>query len=98
AWNVQLAILSDIHYAGPREQLRAGYPLAHIQSSWQRFAVSQYRRYFWHRDPFAHNYLLDDFIRKAATAEVVVANGDYSCDSAAIGVADDAAYESAEQC
>jgi len=95
---VQLAILSDVHYAGPREQERAGYPLAHITNGCQRFAVRQYRRYFWHRDPFAHNYLLDDFIGKSAGADLIVANGDYSCDSGAIGVADDAAYESAEQC
>jgi hypothetical protein len=95
---VKLAILSDIHYAGAAEQKREGYPLSHINNPLQRAAVHHYRKYFWHRDPFAHNYLLDEFIARAPGSALVVANGDYSCDSAAIGVADDAAFESAREC
>ena len=95
---MQLAILSDIHYAGPGEQRRVGYPVAHIRNRLQRAAVHHYRKYFWHRDPFAHNYLLDQFISKASRSDLVIANGDYSCDSAAIGVADDAARESVSEC
>src|SRR3954469_22662938 len=96
--SVQLAILSDIHYAGAGEQERKGYPVAHLTNRFQRAAVVTYRRYFWHRDPFAHNHLVDAFIASAAGVDLVVANGDYSCDSAAIGVADDASYESAAEC
>src|SRR5678815_3908769 len=95
---MKLAIVSDIHYAGPSECLRRGYPLSHISNRWQRWSVALYRRYFWQRDPFAHNHLLDDFIRRCQDADIVVANGDYSCDSAAIGVADDGAFESAREC
>jgi Calcineurin-like phosphoesterase len=95
---VQLAILTDIHYAGAREQQRKGYPVAHIRNPWQRAAVMTYRHFFWHRDPFAHNHLLDAFINCARDADLVVANGDYSCDSAAIGVADAASCESAAEC
>jgi hypothetical protein len=95
---MQLAVVSDIHYAGPSECRRVGYPMAHINSRWQRLSVAVYRRYIWQRDPFAHNHLLDEFIKRCRDADYVVANGDYSCDSAAIGVADDAACESARQC
>ena len=95
---MQLAILSDIHYAGPAEQLRTGYPLKDIRNPLQRTGIALYRRYFWQRDPFAHNYLLDQFIARAANSDLVIANGDYSCDSAAIGVADDAACESTREC
>src|SRR6266404_6109965 len=95
---MRLAIVSDIHYAGPAECSRHGYPLSHITNRWQRWSVAMYRRYFWQRDPFAHNHLLDEFIERARGADLVVANGDYSCDSAAIGVVDDAACESAREC
>lgn len=95
---MQLAILSDIHYASAAEQLRTGYPLKDIRNPLQRTAIALYRRYFWQRDPFVHNHLLDQFIARARDSDLVVANGDYSCDSAAIGVADDAACESANEC
>src|SRR4030095_16959175 len=93
-----LAIVSDIHYAGPAECVRAGYPVNHIANRWQRWSVALYRHYFWQRDPFAHNHLLDEFIERSRDADLVVANGDYSCDSAGIGVSDDAACESAREC
>jgi hypothetical protein len=57
-----------------------------------------YRRFFWQRDPFAHNHLLDSFITAAKAADAVIANGDYACDSAFIGVADDPTFQSADEC
>jgi hypothetical protein len=42
--------------------------------------------------------LLDWFLAHAGDAELVVANGDYSCDSAFVGVSDDAAAQSAALC
>jgi hypothetical protein len=95
---MNIAVVSDIHYAGPSECLRRGYPLAHLTNRWERWSIAIYRRYIWQRDPFAHNHLLDEFIDRCRDADFVVANGDYSCDSGAIGVADDAACESAHQC
>jgi hypothetical protein len=95
---VQLAILSDIHYAGSAERQRAGYPVSHVTSRIERVAITLYRNHFWQRDPFAHNHLLDEFIAASGQTDLVVANGDYSCDSAAIGVADDAACASASEC
>jgi len=60
--------------------------------------VKLYRHFFWQRDAFAHNHLLDVFLNQVPTPDYVVANGDYSCDSAFIGVSDPAAYASAEEC
>ena len=67
-----LAIVSDIHYAGLAERARVGYPLAHISHPLQRLAIAAYRRYFWQRDPFAHNHLLDQFIDRCKESEIQV--------------------------
>ena len=95
---VSLAILSDVHYAGAAERQRGEFCLCQLSNPLQRLAVKLYRHYFWLRDPFAHNQLLDEFIRRTRGADVVVANGDYSCDSAFVGISDDAACSSAEEC
>ncbi|MEW6155808.1 MAG: hypothetical protein AB1813_00135 [Verrucomicrobiota bacterium] len=50
------------------------------------------------RDPFAHNHLLDRFLNEAPPVDRVIANGDFSCDSAFVGVCDAAAFASAEEC
>jgi len=42
--------------------------------------------------------LLDGFLDRAGTPDWVIANGDYSCDSAYLGLSDPAAYESAALC
>jgi len=94
----RLAIISDIHHAGPAERARQHRALAPIQSPGLRWLTRQYRHWLWLRDPGAHNHLLDRFLDANAAADFVVANGDFSCDSAYIGVADDAAFESASLC
>lgn len=91
-------VLSDIHHAGPRESQRHGHELRVIRSRWLRLLVRLYRHYYWLRDPFAHNNLLDTFLRQPADPDWVVANGDYSCDTGFVGLADDAAFESARLC
>lgn len=93
-----LAIVSDIHYAGPGEQQRRDFPYTGIANPFRRFLTWQFRHWIWHRDPFAHNHLLDQFIEHAANADVVVANGDYSCDSIGIGLSDPPSRESAGLC
>lgn len=60
--------------------------------------VKLYRHFFWQRDAFAHNHLLDLFLDQQPVPDFVVANGDYSCDSAFIGVSDPAACASAAEC
>ncbi len=94
----ELAIISDVHYAGPLERERQDYPYYGITSPLRRFLTWQFRHWIWQRDPFAHNYLLDRFIEANAAASVVIANGDYSCDSMGIGVSDPPSFESAEIC
>jgi len=91
-------VVSDVHYAGAAEQARGDYRHACIGSPTRRLMTRLYRRFLWLHDPFAHNQLLDKFLAAASTADLVVANGDYSCDSAFIGVADDAAFQSAQEC
>lgn len=95
----RIAIVSDIHYAGPGEQARGDdYDFASAPPSLARTLVRLHRHYIWLRHPFAHNHLLDDFIRAVPHADLIVANGDFSCDSACVGLSDDAAFESAQLC
>lgn len=94
----EIAIISDVHHAGPLERERHDYPYQGIASPLRRFLTWQFRHWIWQRDPFAHNDLLDRFIEANAGAAVVIANGDYSCDSMGIGVSDPPSYESAAIC
>jgi hypothetical protein len=95
---VRLAILSDVHYAGPAERRRTNYCLNAIRNPIQRFAIQTYRHFVWLRDPLGHNHMLDRFLQRVGEVNWVIANGDYSCDSAFIGVTDAAACESAREC
>ena len=95
---IRLAIISDIHYAGPSEKARRNHQFAAIKNPLRRGLVRLYRRWVWLRDPFAHNHLLDRFLEETRDADLALANGDYSCDSAYVGVCDDAAFESAREC
>ncbi|MBI1841135.1 MAG: metallophosphoesterase [Verrucomicrobia bacterium] len=93
--SLRLVIVSDIHYAGPRERERAGKISGDRTRPWQRMLVRAYRKYFWLADPFEHNGLLDQFLAAAGDPDWVVANGDYACDSAYLGMMDEEAFESA---
>lgn len=94
----RLAILSDVHYASAAERARTNYCLGAITNPVRRLAIKVYRHVYWMRDSFAHNHLLDQFISSASDADIVVANGDYSCDTVFVGVSDDAALASASEC
>lgn len=93
-----MLICSDIHYASAAERQRINYELTAISHPIQRLLVRFYRHYFWLRDPFAHNALLDHVLNPPAEPDLAIANGDYSCDSAFIGVCDPAAQQSAREC
>ena len=93
-----ILIVSDIHFAGDEERQRRNYELNAIRNLWLRWLVTFYRRYIWMRDPFAHNHLLDCVLQHPETPDFVVANGDYSCDTAFVGVSDPAACASAREC
>src|SRR3954471_2172254 len=93
-----ILVCSDIHYASDAEKKRINYETNAIDHPVTRTLVRFYRHHFWMRDPFAHNDLLRHVLTPPIEPEIVVANGDYSCDSAFIGVADSAAFESARIC
>jgi hypothetical protein len=94
-----LAVLSDIHYFSAAEAARGrDYETRNIPNPLLRFSLKTYRHYIWLRHPSDHNRLLDTFIERASPVDHVIGNGDYSCDSAFVGVSDDAACESAQQC
>ncbi len=93
-----ILILSDPHYASAAEQARGRFESGGIDSPLARFLIRIWRHAIWLRDPFAHNYHLDDLLAEAGAPDLVVANGDYSCDSAYIGLADEASCASAREC
>jgi hypothetical protein len=94
-----LGILSDIHYASQAEQARGDdYEFRHITNPPLRGLLRLYRRYVWLRHPMRQNHLLDKFLAAADGCDFVIANGDYSCDSANLGLSDDAACRSAREC
>ncbi|MBX3748139.1 MAG: metallophosphoesterase [Verrucomicrobiae bacterium] len=95
---MRLLVVSDIHYAGAAEKARRGWERRAIRPFPLRWIATFYRRHLWLADPTAHNAQLDAFLERAGSPDWVVANGDYSCDSAFVGVADDAAFDSAREC
>jgi hypothetical protein len=95
---IRLVVVSDIHHAGPLERARGGRIAEDRSALWQRLLLRLHRRFLWLDNPFAHNHLLDGFLDRAGTPDWVIANGDYSCDSAYLGLSDPAAYESAALC
>lgn len=95
---MRIAVLSDPHFAGREEQARRGWEGRAIRRAWLRGLARVYRRFFWLADPTAHNHQLEAFIAAVGRPDIVVANGDYSCDSAFVGVSDEAAGQSAGEC
>src|SRR6266576_4718017 len=94
-----IGVVSDIHYASPAERARGNdYEWRAISNPALRLAVRLYRRYIWRRHPMGQNQLLDQFLENGNDFDYVVANGDYSCNSAFVGVSDDAACQSAAEC
>ena len=94
-----LTILSDIHYAAAAEQARgADYEFRGITNPFQRGLVRLHRHFVWQREPLNQNHLLDRFIHQAAPSDYVIANGDLCCNTAFVGVSDDAACQSAREC
>jgi hypothetical protein len=95
----QIAVLSDIHYAGPREQAEGDdYELRAIENPCLRFALRLYRAHIWLRYPLRQNGQLDRFLAAVPAVDHVIANGDYCCNTSALGLSDEAAMESAQAC
>jgi Calcineurin-like phosphoesterase len=96
---ITVAVLSDIHYAGDAERARGDdFELRTITNPLLRTLVRFYRHFIWMRNPLEQDAQLDRFLNEVGPVDYVVANGDYSCDSAFVGVCDDAAFQSAQEC
>jgi calcineurin-like phosphoesterase family protein len=94
-----IGIVSDIHYASAAEKARGDdCGFAGITSPFQLMLARFYRHFLWLRHPMGQNHLLDEFLQRMDSPDYVVANGDYSCNSAFVGVSDDAACRSAREC
>src|SRR5437867_4214328 len=94
-----IAILSDIHYASAAEQARGNdFELAGVTNPVIRRVVKAYRRFIWLPYPLHQNHLLDQALNGVGAVDYAVAGGDYSCNSAFIGVSDAAACQSAKEC
>jgi len=94
-----IGILSDVHYAGAAEQARGhDYELRAIPNPAVRKLAHLYRHYLWQRHPMRNNHLLDQFLERGADFDYVLANGDYSCNTAFVGLSDDAACKSVLEC
>jgi hypothetical protein len=94
-----IAILSDIHYAGAAEQSRGDqYELNAIANPALRLVARASRRFIWLRHPLKQNHLLDEFLFAAGKADHVIAVGDYAYDANSVGISDDAACLSAQEC
>ncbi len=95
-----IAIVSDIHYAADEERARCAdfYSLREIKNPAARIAERAFHHFIWLRNHGAHNDLFDKFLAAAGQPDLVVANGDFSCNTAQAGLKDRAAFASAEEC
>ena len=95
----RIAVLSDIHYAGPAERARGSdYEFRSIPNPLLRLFVRFHRHFIWLREPLNQGYLLDRFLDQAPDFDAVIANGDYSCNTAFVGMSDEASLQSAREC
>jgi len=93
-----ITIVSDIHYASDPERARGNdYELKDIANPIARLLLRLHRRHVWLKHPLEQNYLLDAFLMQPRT-DFLVANGDFTCDTGFVGLADDAAFASAREC
>jgi hypothetical protein len=94
-----LAILSDIHYAGPAEQAEGDdYEHRVIENPILRNALRLYRHYIWLRHPLRQNGQLDRFLAEVGPVDYAIANGDYACNTAAVGLSAESGRQSARAC
>src|SRR5262245_6168102 len=94
---VAILVVSDIHYASPCELERRDPEGAVVERAWLRPAATAFRR-IWLGRLSRNNRLFDTFIDLAESPDFVMANGDFSCDSAFVGLSDDGALASAHEC
>jgi len=94
----RILVLSDVHYACEAEEARGEFEIEAVEDPVARAWVTAWMRHVWMRRPGPQNVLLDRFIRDAGDADLVVANGDHTVNSAFVGLSDPASLESARIC
>ncbi|MBL9173498.1 MAG: metallophosphoesterase [Verrucomicrobiales bacterium] len=94
---MRVVVYSDLHYAGAAERSRRGFEARAIRNPLLRGMALAWRHWIWLRDPMAHNHRLEALIEANPDPDLVVVNGDFSLDSAFVGVSDDAALASASE-
>jgi len=96
---VTVAILSDIHHAGPLERSRGeDYEFRLVANRLLRTLNRVYRHWIWMRHPLDQGRQLDRFLAEIGPVDYVVANGDYACDTAYGGVSVPGTFQSAQEC
>jgi len=99
ASRISLLVLSDIHYTGAAEQARGNdFDLKVIRHPATRALAGTYRHFIWMRDPFVRSPHFEKFLAAAPATDLVVVNGDYTGNTAFIGLSDPAAMASAVEC
>jgi len=94
-----VAILSDIHYAGPAEQaIGDHYDFAGVKNPFVRWPLQFFRDFAWLKHATRQNGQLDRALATAGEPDHVVVNGDLACDCSSLGLADAATLESASEC
>ena len=94
----QIVIVSDIHHASAEEKALGLSENRAIRKPLAKWAARSFRYFIWLRNPLSHNYLIDDFLRACGSPDWVIANGDYSNDSAFTGVSDPVTFRSVQEC
>ena len=74
------------------------YELRGLRNPLVRTVLRFHRHYIWLLDPLSQFHLLDRFLDVAPEADLVIANGDYSCDCASVGISDNSTIQSVEEC
>lgn len=96
---VRIAVITDIHYAGAAERARgADFELRGIRNPAVRAFARFFRHHVWMRHPLEQGRQLGKFLQLDLRPDFLVANGDYTCDTAFVGVSDDAAAASVAEC
>lgn len=96
----RIAVVSDIHYAAAEERARcANFDFRQqVKNPAARLCGRAFHHLLWLREHGAHNHLLDQFLAAANQPDLVIANGDYSCDTEHLGVSAAATFASAQEC
>ncbi|MFO1460944.1 MAG: metallophosphoesterase [Verrucomicrobiota bacterium] len=94
---MRVVVYSDFHYAGAAERSRRGFEARAIGNPVLRGLALAWRHWIWLRDPMAHNHRLDALLAANPAPDLAVVNGDFTVDSAFVGVSDDAALASAAE-